>query len=60
MLMLTYSAGALADKGDGIVDPGENRQEELARAAQNPVASLISLPFQNNTNFEFGPEACSR
>lgn len=56
MLMLAYSAGALADKGDGIVDPGENRQEELARAAQNPVASLISLPFQNNTNFEFGPE----
>lgn len=56
MLMLAYSAGALADKGDGIIDPGENRQEELARAAQNPVASLISLPFQNNTNFEFGPE----
>jgi hypothetical protein len=56
MLMLAYSAGALADKGDGIVDSGENRQEELARASQNPVASLISLPFQNNTNFEFGPE----
>ena len=56
MLMLAYSAGALADKGDGIIDPGENRQEELARAAQNPVASLISLPLQNNTNFEFGPE----
>jgi len=30
--------------------------EELARAAQNPLASMISLPFQNNTNFEFGPE----
>jgi hypothetical protein len=30
--------------------------EELARAAQNPPASLISLPFQNNTNFEVGPE----
>lgn len=30
--------------------------EELAKAAQNPVASLISLPFQNNTNFNFGPQ----
>ena len=28
---------------------------DLAKAAQNPVANLISLPFQNNTNFEFGP-----
>jgi hypothetical protein len=31
-------------------------QEELARAAQNPVASMISLPFQNNTNFGYGPD----
>lgn len=30
--------------------------EELAKAAQNPVASMISLPFQNNTNFGFGPQ----
>jgi hypothetical protein len=28
---------------------------ELARAVQNPVANLISLPFQNNTNFNYGP-----
>ena len=47
---------AFADKGDGIVDPGENEMEELARAVQNPVASLISLPIQNNTNFDFGPQ----
>jgi hypothetical protein len=29
--------------------------EELAKKAQNPVADLISLPFQSNTNFGFGP-----
>ena len=29
--------------------------EELARKAQNPIANLISLPFQNNTNFGVGP-----
>jgi hypothetical protein len=28
--------------------------EELRKAAQNPVASLISVPFQNNTNFPVG------
>lgn len=28
---------------------------ELAKATQNPVADLISLPLQNNTNFNWGP-----
>ena len=30
--------------------------EELAKIAQNPVGDLISVPFQNNTNFNYGPE----
>jgi hypothetical protein len=30
--------------------------EELAKLAQNPVGNLISVPLQNNTNFNFGPE----
>ena len=30
--------------------------EELAKLAQNPVGNMISLPFQNNTNLNFGPE----
>lgn len=29
--------------------------DALARAAQNPVAAMISVPFQNNTNFNYGP-----
>ncbi len=33
----------------------QDSQADLARAAQNPIADLISLPFQNNTNFNFGP-----
>ena len=28
---------------------------ELAKAAQNPIANMISLPLQNNTNFNYGP-----
>ncbi len=34
----------------------EMNAEELAKLAQNPVGNLISLPFQNNTNLNFGPE----
>jgi hypothetical protein len=41
--------------GDGDVDPGKDEAADLARAVQNPVADLISLPFQNNVNFDFGP-----
>ena len=31
-------------------------QSDLAKAAQNPIADLISLPLQNNTNFNVGPQ----
>jgi hypothetical protein len=52
---LVNGGSAWAAKGDGIVEPGEDETAELARAVQNPIASLISVPFQNNTNFDFGP-----
>ena len=29
--------------------------EDLAKKTQNPIADLISVPFQNNTNFGLGP-----
>ena len=29
--------------------------EELAKLAQNPVGNLISVPFQNNSNLNYGP-----
>jgi hypothetical protein len=30
--------------------------DNLRKAAQNPVASLISVPVQNNSNFDLGPD----
>ena len=33
----------------------EMSAEELAKLAQNPVGNLVSVPFQNNTNFNTGP-----
>ena len=35
---------------------GEKSESDLAKATQNPVSDLISLPFQNNTNFNIGPD----
>ncbi|MCX7064782.1 MAG: neuromedin U [Proteobacteria bacterium] len=44
---------ALSIAGNCVAEPGA---ADLARAVQNPVADLVSLPFQNNTNFNLGPE----
>ena len=33
----------------------EQGATELAKKLQNPVSDLISVPFQNNTNFHYGP-----
>ncbi|HSB12885.1 MAG TPA: hypothetical protein VLE22_00415 [Bryobacteraceae bacterium] len=40
----------------GLPARAEHSNEELAKAAQNPVANLISVPFQDNINFNYGPE----
>jgi hypothetical protein len=41
--VLIASSAAYAQQGD-----------DLREAAQNPIADLISVPFQNNTNFDIG------
>lgn len=49
----SYAAG---EDGDGTIEPGENADAELARASQNPVAAMISLPIKNKFEFDRGPE----
>jgi hypothetical protein len=49
------TAAVLAAAAVAIAVPGE-AQEELAKAAQNPVAAMVSVPFQNNTSFGYGPD----
>lgn len=41
-----------------MTSPAQAQQsnESLAQAAQNPIADMISLPFQNNTNLRVGPK----
>ncbi len=44
-LALSVSAARAQDKST----------EDLAKAAQNPIADMASLPLQNNSNFNYGP-----
>lgn len=46
-IMMTMLCGATAY--------AEATNEDLAKKTQNPISDLISVPFQNNTNFGLGP-----
>jgi len=35
--------------------PPDHAEHDLAKASQNPVSSLISVPFENNYNVDAGP-----
>ncbi len=48
MLLFGSSAASMAQ------DSGST-QKDLAQTASNPIANLISLPVQNNTDFGIGP-----
>jgi hypothetical protein len=49
ILLLSPIAAAQQKPGD------EDQTGNLQKATQNPVASLISVPLQNNTNFGVNP-----
>ena len=50
-LIILFGTAALADEPAKAPDP-----KALAKASQNPVAALISLPFENNATFNNGPD----
>jgi hypothetical protein len=63
---LTITAPAVAQTAAGPANPSVRVDVSAARASadsagglaeklQNPIADLISVPFQNNTNFSVGP-----
>ena len=66
LLLQTYdlaaqeSQSATAGKPQAASPSGDSEKsstEALQKATQNPVASLISVPLQNNSNFGIGPYA---
>ena len=65
MLVLLANAGAYAQQPESApAAPAESEHRddttgksttELAKEIQNPIADLISFPFQDNANFNYGP-----
>jgi hypothetical protein len=57
VLALSFVCGAaIAAESGGTGQPAKHDATDLAKKTQNPVADLISLPFQWNTYFETGPK----
>ena len=54
ILATTHSYSQEANESE--LDSQEVSETELAKQTQNPISSLISLPFQNNMNFGFGAD----
>ena len=52
-LFVTFALGVCLFS---VVHSAEQNTQDLAKASQNPIANLISLPLQNNTNFGVGPD----
>jgi hypothetical protein len=50
LVLLLPVSGAWAE------DAPSHSTAELAKASQNPVAAMISLPFENNATFKNGPD----
>ncbi len=48
-------ADAPSSGGGGMADDEAAKQAELVRKTLNPIASLTSVPFQNNWDFGIGP-----
>jgi hypothetical protein len=57
--ILLFTTCALGQETDKKSPPAAPSEEEatagLQKATQNPVSNLISVPLQNNTNFNIGP-----
>src|SRR4051812_42805682 len=55
-IVLGVLAPALAHAQPTTGGANPSGREELARNARNPLAVRISLAFQNNANFDLGPQ----
>lgn len=56
ILMILFTLVCFAQEENTSADEAA----ALEKAIQNPIASLISLPFQNNTDFNIGPDNRTR
>ena len=64
LLVLSVPAGAMEAPSAIAQERGlttkasttEQRNEALIKAAQNPIANMVSVPFQNNFNLGYVPQ----
>lgn len=57
-MALIRGSGVAVSFGIGLTVSGTalaNDETELAKQSQNPVANIISLPFENSASFDVGP-----
>src|SRR4051812_48470370 len=54
---LAADAADAADEKESGAGSEEGDNAGLAKQTQNPVADLVSVPFQNNTTYNIGPNA---
>jgi hypothetical protein len=50
-----FDSGVSETANDVPEHAATETSEDLAKKAQNPIADLVSVPFQSNTNFNAGP-----
>lgn len=55
MMLCRLACSVVAVLGATLVAHADDSTDALRAAAQNPVANMISVPLQNNTNFNYGP-----
>jgi hypothetical protein len=54
-MSLAYAQSASPDQTTEKTSADDKATADLQKSVQNPVASLISIPLQNNTNLGIGP-----
>ena len=56
VLLFAISMNSMADSPIDYDQDGDVEDDDLARASQNPVANMISLPIKNRFSFDRGDE----
>ena len=57
LVICSFVVSSYSFSQDASKQPTAQSHADLAKQSQNPIANLISLPFQNNINFGIGPHS---
>ena len=54
LAIMLFSTATYAQESEEITESDDAEAAALAKATQNPLAAMYSLPLQNNTTFDMG------